>query len=106
MTANDRLSVSIWPGHLFLVRCLLELETKSEHNVWCTQSWSRGDGSGRNLSLQALWVFPIVGGDIWLTSQSHFLDEFCVLAFIAGIAAGSVFNLVLSSLYVYNEKRL
>ena len=45
-------------------------------------------------------------GYIWLTSQSHFFDEFCVLAFIAGIAAESVFNFIVSSLYVYNEKRL
>ena len=40
-----------------------------------------------------------------LTSRVEFFDDYRILALIAGIGAASVFNFVLSSLYVYSEKR-
>ena len=65
-----------------------------------------GDESGRNLLLQASTISLWAGRYVCLMSQSHFFDEFCVLAFIARIGAGSELNFVLSSLNVYNEKSL
>ena len=40
-----------------------------------------------------------------LTSQTVFFDDYRLLALIAGVAAASMFNFVMSSLFVYNEKR-
>lgn len=42
---------------------------------------------------------------VFLTSQSSFFDEYRLLALIAGIGVASVFNFIMSSLYVYSEKR-
>jgi dolichol-phosphate mannosyltransferase len=43
---------------------------------------------------------------VTLTSRSEFFDQYRLLALIAGTGAASIFNFVLSSLYVYSEKRL
>ena len=43
---------------------------------------------------------------VTLTSRSEFFDSYRILALLAGIGVASVFNFVMSSLYVYNEKRL
>jgi dolichol-phosphate mannosyltransferase len=42
---------------------------------------------------------------VTLTAQITFFDEYRILALLAGIGSASIFNFVLSSLYVYNEKR-
>lgn len=42
---------------------------------------------------------------VTLTAQSDFFDTYRLLALIAGISVASIFNFVLSSLYVYSEKR-
>ena len=41
-----------------------------------------------------------------LTGQSSFFDENRLLALVAGIGVASVFNFMMSSLFVYSEKRL
>lgn len=43
---------------------------------------------------------------VTLTGEVEFFDDYRVLALLAGIGAASVFNFVMSSLYVYNEKRM
>ncbi len=43
---------------------------------------------------------------VTLTSQVEFFDTYRFLALITGIGAASFFNFAMSSLYVYNEKRL
>jgi putative flippase GtrA len=40
-----------------------------------------------------------------LTSGTAYFDDYRLLALIAGVGAASVFNFVMSSLVVYNEKR-
>ncbi|MDA0978030.1 MAG: glycosyltransferase family 2 protein [Proteobacteria bacterium] len=43
---------------------------------------------------------------VTLTGRYPFFDDYRLLALVAGIGVASVFNFVMSSLYVYNEKRL
>lgn len=43
---------------------------------------------------------------VTLTGQIAFFDQYRLLALVAGICSASVFNFMLSSFYVYSEKRL
>ncbi len=56
--------------------------------------------------LASLFGFSINWGTyVMLTGEFEFFDRHRLLAMVIGIATASVFNFVVSTLYVYNEKR-
>ncbi len=56
--------------------------------------------------LASLFGFSINWGVyVVLTTYVDFFNDYRLLALVAGVGAASVFNFVMSSLYVYNEKR-